>query len=95
MTEGIAVSWRCRAIFGRGVIDLVWDRQAGTGSREGLDALLKWVDKKGLKAMRRLVKERALTNDEDREVRFEDGGYVITANPRRSHGYLYLEARPC
>lgn len=84
--EGAKASWGARAIFQDGRVEIVWDRQGGTGDEE----LISWLNAKGIKQLRKLAKD--LASDEDREVRYQDGEFVVAANPRGSYGYLYLGA---
>lgn len=82
---GIDAAWGARAIFRGGLVDLVWDRQAG-----GDEDLREWLNMRGIPQMRRLVAD--VGSSEDREVRWTEGAYTIIANPRASYGYLYLGA---
>lgn len=83
--EGTDTAWGARAIFRGGVVDLVWDRQAG-----GDADLREWLNARGIPQMRRMVAD--VGGSEDREVRWTEGAYTIVANPRGSYGYLYLGA---
>jgi hypothetical protein len=92
--------WGARAIFeadGRGgfAFSLVWNRQQCTGggptARGGLE---NWINTHGLAALRADIKRMGLQPN-DRvllEVRDEKAGYYIAADPRASHGYLYIGA---
>jgi hypothetical protein len=90
---GVKASWGARAIYKAPTsIDLLWDRQSIDGLSEDRKALSTWINTTGLKGMKALLKKEYLPGDADREVEFKEGGYVIRANPRASHGYLYLGA---
>lgn len=89
--RGHEVWWGARAILSNGYVDVVWDRcQMVGGTDAERSALARWIDKVGMPAIRKLAK--AMTGDQDFEERFEQGGYFIVANPKRSHGYLYIGA---
>lgn len=93
--EGAKVSWGARAIYTAPTgIDLLWDRQSMDGLEEDRAALSKWINKTGLPGLKKVLKSDYLASDENREVEFKGGGYVIRANPRASHGYLYIGAWP-
>ena len=93
--EGVATHWGARAIYKAPTgIDLLWDRQSMDGLQADREALSKWINKTGLPGLKKLLKKEYLASDEMREVEFREGGYVIKANPRSSHGYLYLGAWP-
>lgn len=93
--EGVKASWGARAIYKAPTsIDLLWDRQSMDGPEEDQEKLSVWINKKGLKGLKVLLKKNYLGGDEMREVEFRDGGYVIRANPRASYGYLYIGAWP-
>jgi len=83
--------WGCRAIYHPpdGI-----DR--GYTSREGDDAevkkLCEWLDTTGLGLLKERLKKEYLSPEERREVRVEEGGFVLVANPNQSYGYLYLGA---
>ncbi len=59
-------------------------------------ALSAWLNDKALPWMRAYVKhgDDFPYHDEDREVSVSGDGYVLRANPRASHGYLYMSAEP-
>jgi len=92
------VWWGARAIYNgareKYQVDLLWDRQSMTGDVEKdakeRTALFDWINKKGLKGLRRQVKEEAVYPGDNILITFEEGGYIINANPNRSHGYLYI-----
>jgi hypothetical protein len=79
---------------------LLWDRQQiEGGTDEEKRAFETWINKKGLPALRKLVKagcksRAGFSPDTDREIGTELDGYVIVANPRRSFGYLYIGIYP-
>jgi hypothetical protein len=52
--------------------------------------MIVWVSATGLKGLRRVLRKASLQADEDRTVTFSEGGFTIYANPKASHGYLYL-----
>jgi hypothetical protein len=95
--KGVKTSWGARAIYSPPAgIDIVWDRQGINGAEEDCKGLLSWINKKGLKGLTKILGKKGnyLASDEDRVVEFREGGFVITANPRGSHGYLYIGAWP-
>lgn len=87
--------WGCRAIFrAPDDIDVLWDRQQFNkdGDKHTTDALWQWINAKGLPRLRKeLVKQHVSTRD-DILVTAADRKYTIIANPKRSHGYLYIGA---
>jgi len=90
--EGVSVAWGARAIFEKGQIDLLWDRTSTMGDEKEVKKLGKWLNTKGLKGIRREVKN--LQTNAEYTVIYKDDKYTIRANPRRSYGYLYLCAFP-
>jgi hypothetical protein len=93
-----AFHWSARAIFQNAHVDLLWDRQGieGEATEAEREALCTWLTKKALPHLRWLAKRIGfLRVDEDREVTVRGDGYELRANPRQSHGYLYLSAAPC
>jgi hypothetical protein len=74
-------------------VDLVWDRQSWQGgSNTDRNRLKSWVNKHGLPALRRECAKQYITGDCAEVVTIERDGYVITASPRESYGYLYIGA---
>jgi len=96
----VPMSWNARAIYqddGRCgfQLDLVANRQQIVGGTEKERELFGiWVDYKGLPALRKLAKQHLLLPSEDREASDLVDGYVITANPKRSGGHIYLGIWP-
>jgi len=96
--EGVAFHWSARAILRDGTIDIVWDRQGieGEATVRESQALAAWLNTKALPWMRAYAKREDFPRgDEDREVAVSGDGYELRANPRASHGYLYMSAAPC
>lgn len=101
---GKHIRWSARAIFERGNradplslmrIDIVWDRQQMEGGTEQeREAFNQWIQVKGLPLLRKLVKLDRLEPSENREISLELDGYRLVADPKRSHGYLYIGAWP-
>lgn len=95
--------WGARAIFesnGRGgfTFSLLGDRQQCTGAEgdPARVALVAWVTAHGLMALRREIAALRL-EPRDRvlvEVRDQAAGYIIVADPKGSHGHLYIGAAP-
>ena len=91
--DGVQVSWGARVIYTPPTgIDIVHDRQGVQGDGKELKSLVTWVNSKGLKGLKKLLKTDYLGSDERREVAFREGGYVLKADPKASYGYLYLGA---
>lgn len=89
------VSWGARAIYRDCTIDIVWDRCSWSGIGSDADppaALVKWIDEVGLPKLRKAVIKGRLGQAESRDVVIEDKDFCLKANPRRSHGYLYIGA---
>jgi hypothetical protein len=90
--------WGARAILARKEIDLLWDR-AGFYEHENIEqakGLEAWLNDKALPYLRAWCEdgEGFPFADEDREVSVGGDGFVLYANPRQSHGYLYMVAGP-
>jgi hypothetical protein len=90
-TETARFAWGARAIH-KGV-ETVWDRQGidGEATTEEKKALIIWLEKKALPLLRSMDLPYP---EEDREVQVSGDGFTLRANPRASHGYLYLSAAP-
>lgn len=92
--EGVRTAWGCRAIFTRGVTDVLHDRQSVMGERADIDAL--GVE---LNANWREWQERAAQEYQDGNLP-EDGTVTLietetmTIKARRAGGYLYVVAYP-
>jgi len=85
--------WGARAIFrAPGSIDLLHDRMSREGGGTEVQALCKWLDKSGLPLLKEHLDSEYLDPGSEKEVRIEQDGYVLIANPRMSCGYLYLGA---
>ena len=91
------LAWGARAIFkGYGDFDLLWDRMGMEGgTEEQRKQFGAWLDKKGIPALKELLKKECVGSSEDRSVSIQLDGWFITANPRMSCGYLYIGAFPC
>jgi hypothetical protein len=88
--------WGARAIFHPGTqhpIDLLPDRQ-GCHCAEGLASkpLLDWLNKTGLKELKKLRAFKNLSSDSSEVVEFTDGEFTVQCSPNASYGYLYLGA---
>jgi hypothetical protein len=92
----VGIAWGARAIYkGGSDIDLVWDRMGMQGgTEEQRKAFGKFLDKKGLPALKKLLKSQYLSTRDDKSVHLQLDGWFITANPRGSCGYLYIGAWP-
>jgi hypothetical protein len=89
-----AAAWGARLIFPD---DLLHDRQDITGEGEERTALVTWLNggalRSALTEARRLADGYELTGSEERQVTLLDDEHgTIVANPRASHGYLYVAA---
>jgi cytoskeleton bundling-enhancing protein CbeA-like protein len=74
-------------------IDLLWDRQSMVGGTDKEREQLKnWLNKKGLKKLKKECEKRYLSTSADETVQVRDGNFMIMANPRASYGYLYIGA---
>src|SRR4029077_848011 len=92
---GVRAAWGARALYSfRRVpkIDLLWDRQNIVGSEEDRRALSTWINEKGLGLLAAKLDQDFVGTATDKLVTVTDGEYTITANPRRSYGYLYIGA---
>lgn len=95
-SESVEAAWGARAIWNRGYIDLLWDRQDMKGTNEGKELLAEWVNKQGLKEIDRKLKDRNVYQSSQETVmqdtRYKGRKFTIIASPNASHGYLYLTA---
>lgn len=89
-TTDVAAAWGARAIFTRGSIDILYDRQQMTGDPEARHILAGWVDTVGLPKLAELTKR--LRGSETSVVEWDDGEFHIEASPQASYGYLYIGA---
>ena len=94
--ESVKVSWGARAIYAvPASIDIVPDRQglrAGEEKENENEALIDWINKKGLPGLKKILRGEHLSREERRIVEFKSDGYVLKASPQGSYGYLYLGA---
>lgn len=89
--DEVACYWGARAIYRDFQIDLVPDRQSCVGSDpKAKEALIAWLNSRGLSELRKQVEKSRLRPNESREVRIEDAGFYIEACPNASYGYLYI-----
>lgn len=91
------VHWGARAIFDNRSkdIDLLWDRQSWYGlplGQKAPDDFVEWLNEVGLPGLKRLVRAQRLEQDEDLDIEFSKGDFVVVCNPKKSFGYLYLGA---
>jgi hypothetical protein len=93
--------WGARAIFNpftSNPIDLLPDRQSfdgiidGDDNGKGNNAFRDWINQRGLPAITRLINEKGLDRRSDERVSVVEFKYEIHANPKASHGYLYIVA---
>ena len=74
-------------------IDLLWDRQDMVGgTKEEREAFVAILNEKALPLLREAVHKARFDRATDEAVTVEIDGLVIVANPRASHGYLYIGA---
>ena len=95
--DGAKVSWGARAIYQGSKddfsIDLLWDRQQMDGGDEkSRKKLCDWVNKVGLKKLKKLLKSEYICPEDEAVVEIEDAGADNSASPNRSYGYLYIGA---
>jgi hypothetical protein len=89
--------WGGRAIYRAPEgIDILWDRQQFNNTdntcKPDREDLWCWIRKKGLPRLRVQLKRQGISARDDVLVSVVDREYTIIANPRRSHGYLYIGA---
>lgn len=105
-----AICWGARALYeknydprtgknydrrGPYTFALLWDRQQIEGGTEKEQkAFLRWINKKGLPALQRVLRKDYPAPNDRREVSLELDGYRVVANPMASHGYLYIGIYP-
>lgn len=72
-------------------IDIPWDRQSLTGGTDAeRKALADWVNESGMAALKKELVKQSIDNTCDATVTVRGKGYVLSASPRGSHGYLYI-----
>lgn len=87
------VAWGARALWEPGGgIQVLYDRQdvQPPDDRDHADTLCAWINSFGLGALNRRLAECRVQPDEDDTIVVSDVHFRLIANPRRSHGYLYL-----
>ena len=95
--EGLDALWAARAIYTilpETRIELLPDRQFVYGCNHGTEAkaLVRWLNREGLKGLEGLCKKMGVRQDESRTVTYISNGFVIKGNPNTSYGYLYIVA---
>lgn len=89
-------AWGARAIFferdGRGKlsVDILWNRQDGIGLPKDQKSLQSWLNKTGLRLLRKAVAQEQLQPNEYRRISVNQGAFRIIADPQQSYGYLYI-----
>lgn len=77
-------------------VELLYDRQGAAGHNGDLQLLQKWLDGKGMPWIRSVIATGSMGPEEDRAIELTDNTsgrrFTIHANPRASHGYLYVGA---
>ncbi len=100
LTEAPLGYWSGRAIFKsdprptRIVVDIPPDRQGMVGETSEEDAkdLQKWLNKKGLKALRKKLADDYITGSSEVTVHINEAPFYLYASPRASYGHLYISA---
>jgi hypothetical protein len=90
-----ALYWGGRAIFRNpDNIDILWDRQQfnNVDNKKNCEALWTWIQGKGLPRLRKELVAQGVSTRDDALVTVADRHGQLIANPRKSHGYLYLGA---
>lgn len=88
--EDIKAAWGARAIHTKRGFDLLFDRQSAEGSPS--QDLVRWLNTKGLDAMRERARSMSGAKDELVEMTSECGRFRMDANTNGSYGYVYLVA---
>jgi hypothetical protein len=98
--------WGARAIFERNhnkrrrtdptyVFSLLGDRQQMEGGTEQeRKALAKWIENKARPALTKRLEEEGVEPSESQRIEMTLDGFEIVADPRGSHGYLYIGIWP-
>lgn len=73
-------------------VDLLPDRQDARGSEAERKSLAKWINKLGLRELRKKLVADHVRNDADDILTIRSGDYQLIASPRGSYGYLYISA---
>jgi hypothetical protein len=90
------IAWGARAIYKYpDEIDLVWDRMGMEGGTpEERKAFGDFLNKRGLPALKQQLKKEYLSGSSEKFINIELDGWLITASPRGSCGYLYIGVFP-
>jgi len=83
-------SWGARAIYQRGNIDLLHDRQSYVGDDD--QSFVKWLNERALPWLRAEVKRIGLGSDDPQELVLHEFKYELRASTHSSYGYLYIGA---
>lgn len=93
--------WGARAIYNpearhaAQLIELLFDRQRFNDPQapeKDRLALVGWISRKGLGKLRKQLRLNYVPRDANKLIWVVDGDYNLIANPKASHGYLYLGA---
>ena len=95
--EGLDALWAARAIYTirpEPSLDILPDRQFTYGCNHGPEAqaLIKWINREGIKGLEGQCKKMGIRQDESRTVTYISNGFIIKGNPNTSYGYLYIVA---
>jgi hypothetical protein len=86
-----ATAWGARAIMDEG-FSLLPDRQSWVGADEPRQALMNWLNTKGLQSLRWTLRAEQLTQDSRTVITIQNDRYTLKATPNASYGYLYIAA---
>jgi hypothetical protein len=87
------VAWGARAIWSPGCgVSILHDRQdvQPPDEHDHASTLIAWLNSFGLGALNRRLAECRVQPDEDDTIVVSDVHFRLVANPKKSHGYLYL-----
>ena len=88
--------WGARAIWTNRVIDIPYDRCGweGESTLEERKALGAWVGVEGMKLLEKKLNEEHVAGSDEVRVEVSGKGFLLSANPHGSYGYLYLVCEP-
>jgi len=89
--ECLAV-WGARAIFLRGELDFLPDRQQALGSETARRLLGKWIARTALPRLKKHIRENRWDSASREVFELNIGPCTLKASPNGSHGYMYLTA---
>lgn len=97
--ETALAAWGARAIYRNGHnthykpdIDFLPDRKEAKGEVPALRDLCWWLGSRGMSLLRERLEKGNVSPRDNVLVEIQEGKFTLQANPKASHGYLYIGA---